>query len=340
MKELWIELEEQSPGCIPSGVIFLPGERLCLEGFGWAPRSWMTGKEIDYPDPLSLPQSTTRLVREKGLCVRYPGFLFHCRDSRDVFWPEGDNSYVQFPCDSTFEECYKFRRASLLEKTPIGMALENMRFAIILCRPKPREREEIALLVNIIDETHPGRHGSSVFTRVYRVEIICRILIQRAIGVDRSEELRKLTSTRDARKGPGFICGEELSSDQEWIVDAYFEDKPPTDTGQDEPTPNDRSSQTTRSEPAVGPNLPRTTSFRTPAKISQLSTRKRNSHIDQTIVPGDLPGRSNETVRSNNAGPSKGSIRSNNTRDGTLRRSEIGNTGLGRGQAPGRSRGG
>jgi hypothetical protein len=330
MRELWNELEEQSPGCIPSGIIFLPGKRLCLEGFGWAPRSWMTGKEIEYPDPLSLPQPTTEIVCGKGLRVKYPGFLFHCRNSQDVFWPNGQNNPVQFPCDSTFDEWYKFSRADKSEQTPIGMALEKMRFAIILCRPKPRERQEVALLVNVVDEMHPGRHGSNVFTRVYRAAIICRILIQRAIGVDRSEELRRLMSTKDAQVDPGFICGEELSSDQEWIVDAYFEDKPPVHTGQEVSSPDLTRSQTIRSDPAVGPNLE---SFRTAARSSQSSTRKRNVHANQTVGPGNLTRSITEPTGS------RVNMRGKNTRDGISRRSETGDSSSGRGHAPRRSRG-
>lgn len=333
MKELWIELEEQSPGCIPSGIIFLPGERLRLKGFGWAPRSWMTGKDVDYPDPLSLPQSTARLIRGKGLCVRYPGFLLHCRDSEHVFWPnEPIDHYVQFPCDSTLDEWYKFRRADLTENTPIGMALEKMRFAIILCRPKPRERQEVALLVDVVDEMHPGRHGSNVFTRVYKADIICRILIQRAIGVNRSEKLSQLMSQKDAQESPGFICGEELSSDQEWIVDAYLEDKPPTDTGRDEPIPDDMTRQRIKlgpePEPAVNQNAARTKSFMKSLESSQ-SSRGRNGHTNQRNAPGTTMHRHNtEPVESNNNdGPSRGS----KAPRGHLRRSETGSTSFGRG---------
>jgi len=48
-----------APCPIPPGMIFLPGPRLAKKGYGWAPRTWLSSREIDSPDPLSLDHSGT-----------------------------------------------------------------------------------------------------------------------------------------------------------------------------------------------------------------------------------------------------------------------------------------
>ena len=68
--------EIDSKNAIPSGFIFLPGKKLAAEGFRWAPRSWMTGQELEYPSPLKSPNSSAHLIKT-GLQVKYPGFRLH-----------------------------------------------------------------------------------------------------------------------------------------------------------------------------------------------------------------------------------------------------------------------
>ena len=62
---------------IPSGFIFLPGQKLSSKGFRWAPRSWMTGQELEDPSPLNPPNPSAQLITNMGLQVRYPGFRLH-----------------------------------------------------------------------------------------------------------------------------------------------------------------------------------------------------------------------------------------------------------------------
>ena len=68
--------EIDSKNAIPSGFIFLPGNKLAAEGFRWAPRSWMTGQELEDPSPLKSPNSAAHLIKT-GLQVKYPGFRLH-----------------------------------------------------------------------------------------------------------------------------------------------------------------------------------------------------------------------------------------------------------------------
>jgi len=222
MKKLWNLLQRQDPTCVPSGIVFMPGQRLQLKGFGWAPLTWMSGQEISHPDPLSTPQLGAEIVHEKGLKGRYPGFLLHSKLPDSVFWP--DQNPIEFPIDSTLLEWYEVERADPLDasgRSPRGTKLERMRFAILLSRPKPREIEEIALLVHIAHEQTQKNPRS----RIFEAQIICRVWIKRVIRIDRASKWREFCdTTRNDDKD--FICGEELDSAQEWILDGYFEDLP------------------------------------------------------------------------------------------------------------------
>ena len=221
MKELWTLLDEQSEGCIPSGIIFLPGKRLPEQGFGWAPLTWMSGQTIDHPDPLSIPHLGANIAPGKGLSVRYPGFLLHSKQPDTVFWPEDEP--IRFPSDSTLLEWYEVEQADASMPSPKGKKLEKMRFAILLCRPKPRELYEIALLVHIAREVPRKVHGSTFETKIYEAQIICRVRIKREIGIDRESKWKEFSQRTDDET-KDFICGEELNSDQQWILDGYSED--------------------------------------------------------------------------------------------------------------------
>lgn len=71
---------------IPPAFIFLPGKRLTIKGFRWAPATWMGGWKIDFPDPLGLSSKPMLFPRgydivhapsaltEGGFMVRYPGY--------------------------------------------------------------------------------------------------------------------------------------------------------------------------------------------------------------------------------------------------------------------------
>lgn len=80
-RDFWYIFHDQHQGCIPPGIIFLPGEKASLEhegrsGFGWAPKTWLSASEVDYPDRLSIWYAPTDL-RDEGLIVQFPGVLLH-----------------------------------------------------------------------------------------------------------------------------------------------------------------------------------------------------------------------------------------------------------------------
>lgn len=229
----WDELHKQRKGVIPSGMIFLPGDKVNRRGFGWAPRTWLSAYEMDYPDPLSFWNTPTELNKDKGLRVCYPGFLLHpesyssrCR-SRILGTSVGSDPFT-FPVDNSLNEWYTFQR---LDDSENGQPNEVTRLekaktqlAVILSGSLPRESpREVALLVEVIGkETSETSNETLDQTAVeYHASIIHRVLIWREANYlrDASARLRfKMGYSGD--QGDRHVClGEALGSSQRWWVD-------------------------------------------------------------------------------------------------------------------------
>ena len=231
MKELWELLNETCPGAIPPGIIFLPGERLSLDDFGWAPKTWMSGQDVDFPDPLAHMDFPAKFVHGKGLQVQYPGFLLHFESANAVLPSKGRP--VEFSIDSSLLEWYQIEQAGDIPEalSESGTLIEmTQMIAVILCRPKPRDQPEIALLVKVVRaiEQH-GQPGHKAIT-VYQVQIICRIWIKRQGKIVYADKLRDFN--RKAKEKDEFVCGEALNNDQMWFVDGP---KDPTNLVDPEP---------------------------------------------------------------------------------------------------------
>ncbi|OAG02760.1 uncharacterized protein CC84DRAFT_1207606 [Paraphaeosphaeria sporulosa] len=259
MKRLWALLDEQSPGCIPSGIIFVPGKRLPLKGFGWAPATWMSGQHVDYPDPLSLLQQGARIVYNKGLSVTYPGFILHSDRPETVFWPKFPDP-IRFPSDSTLLEWYEVECVDEAKPPIAGRILDGMNFAILLCRQKPREVKEIALLVHIARKVSHRIGLSKATSKVMEAHIVCRVWIKRDIKIDRSSIWEQFSKTR-RNNHADFICAEELDNTQEWLVDGR------KDTNIDEvveksPGQSDEATRTPVKKSSASPDGPPVRSIR------------------------------------------------------------------------------
>ena len=75
------------PGCIPPGILLLPGPRMAVDGYRWAPRSFMLGpnpprslKSHDFKVPSDFPNMEPMLrqsgiLTTYGLQIQFPGFL-------------------------------------------------------------------------------------------------------------------------------------------------------------------------------------------------------------------------------------------------------------------------
>lgn len=159
MKQFWAIFNRKWPHSIPPGIIFLPGDRIEKQGFGWAPRTWMSASPTDFPDPLSLLTSTSELhlVGDEclnGLKVRYPGFLLETKDRSQVLSTNKEHGTLYFPTGPGLLDWYAIEAA----EDKAHPYLEEIRtskkpLAIIISRPKPADiPTEIGLLVQIWDE--------------------------------------------------------------------------------------------------------------------------------------------------------------------------------------------
>jgi hypothetical protein len=220
MQEFWTLIHRSYEGSIPAGLIFLPGKRLSIRGFGWAPTTWLSGQTEDYPYPLSVVGKPTEL-HEEGLLVQYPGFLLHCGDPSVVLQTDHTLPDLVFPTDQFMSEWYK--TSSTRDRIDDGAAqrvISRLRqnedigrrpqFGIILSRPKPRERpSEVGLLVEIYREMSRRKEPQRVNRNIYCCQIIRRVWVSR--------------TTKPVSKFRPKITplGELMPEDTLWYVDGY-----------------------------------------------------------------------------------------------------------------------
>jgi hypothetical protein len=223
MENFWKELEENSPGAIPPGMIFLPGDRIRKPGFGWAPTTWMSAHGIDHPDPISLiSRPATLAPKNYGLSVEYPGFLLHYMKRNNVLKPDHGGEFW-FSSDNTLTEWYHASFVGDKDHSPNRGIIDESRdedLAIILCRPRPRHRAEIGLLVEIHRTIKQRELGKDNVKRIFAVYIRHRITLQRELDDEKIQEKRnEILQSRLADVQSKIICGEVLEEDQRWYVD-------------------------------------------------------------------------------------------------------------------------
>ncbi|KAF4536071.1 Het domain protein [Lasiodiplodia theobromae] len=225
-------LEEVYPGSIPAGIIFLPGKRLSKKGYGWAPRTWTSGQTVDYPDPLTIDTPTTRFIPGQGLYVEFPGFLLHSSPETNPITQMSVNVFLRFPVDSTLTEWYEIKSAADEEEMGNGPKDLNARnssasrgYAIILPRQRPRDVDEIALLVETRPPVIQRSFDNKKETQIFHVSVVFRIWIKRVMKVD-EDDINKFyprPSIRADEDGEDVISrqifGEALDHGQKWCVD-------------------------------------------------------------------------------------------------------------------------
>lgn len=108
MKMFWTIFDRRWPDSIPPGIIFLPGDRVQIPGYGWSPRTWLSAHEVDFPDPLSFADSTaeldTRDDSPRGLKVRYPGFRLYAENRHIFFSTDKQHKAFYFPVNQHLQE--------------------------------------------------------------------------------------------------------------------------------------------------------------------------------------------------------------------------------------------
>jgi hypothetical protein len=202
MKDFWETIDDRLGGSIPAGIIFLRGDKVAIQGFRWAPRSWMEAHELDHPDPLSSFNYPTRLDGRQGLHVQYPGFILHCPNRKLLLRTDFTESKFTFPVDRGLLEWYCVELADNLEieeeegnkdnkhnqaqnsrRSHIYPLIEEPQgtmsdLAIILSRSRPREAPaEIGLLVEIYQKRERQENGRDDI--VYCCKIIHRVRVSR-----------------------------------------------------------------------------------------------------------------------------------------------------------------
>ncbi len=162
MRDFWNNLVRQDSklrGLIPPGMIFLPGKRLGLAGFGWAPATWMSSRDESFPYPLRVSKYPAEL-RVEGLLVRYPGYIIRSTRPRHIIaLDQVANFYFDFSVSSGPYDWYRVEPADQDDDTGktvqallarIEARMEIIKLAIILSRPRPVEMPaEVGLLVEI-----------------------------------------------------------------------------------------------------------------------------------------------------------------------------------------------
>ena len=168
MAEFWRLFNERWPHAIPPGIIFLPGDRIDRQGYGWAPRTWMSANSTDPPDPLSFMNSTAELDTDvdhglNGLKVRYPGFLLHAQDRDIVLSTDKHLRKFWFPTGPSFLDWYAVEAEDTEQPFLEDIRKSTKQLAIITSRPKPANMPaEVGLLVQIREE----RAGVSNSSRI------------------------------------------------------------------------------------------------------------------------------------------------------------------------------
>ena len=210
------------PRCaIPPGMIFLPGRHLNIRGYGWAPRSWLSARETDPPDPLGVQHADARIEKGEGLRVAFPGFRLYAMDPRPGPLQMEEGEKISFAADSNLIEWYTLEEADTnwFFKTPFagggggsgsgnGEAgdADGPSLAVVVPRLPLLNPKEIALLVHVKAE-----RADTLY-----VDIVHRAWLYRESD---GAAIRRLQARFDAPGDGAALCGEIRPATQAWCVD-------------------------------------------------------------------------------------------------------------------------
>ncbi|KAK0640153.1 hypothetical protein DIS24_g9617 [Lasiodiplodia hormozganensis] len=214
MKNLWALIHDVYPGSIPAGVVFLPPPRLSMDGFGWAPVSWLSGQTSDDLQPLFAQNPPTQLD-QNGLLVEFPGFLLHCTSAgkRELQHLSEGISEICFPYGSNLLEWYQVRKLFGDDENDITVRSdETANYAIIVPQEQPRTIEEVGLFVEIRRDQLQRSLESSRTSRIFHVSILFRVLVRRDLGNNTAENKEEFFLNTDS------ILGELVDRSQKWYV--------------------------------------------------------------------------------------------------------------------------
>lgn len=199
-----LKMLDQKPGLgIPSGIIFLPPPKLDVEGYGWAPETWLSKQAHAYP--LMRPQRLAGSLMKQGFLVEFPGLILHCpRVSLETekFW---------IPVQQSLHKWYKV----VADRGGKGQDFKDFwdnhvckynEPSIIMSTQTPRERWEIGLLVQT--------KGLLTRGEVRWVRTLCRVWVRLETNTNIIRDL----GNQFREKGDAMMFGERLES-QKWCID-------------------------------------------------------------------------------------------------------------------------
>jgi Heterokaryon incompatibility protein (HET) len=200
-------LEEDMRLGIPSGIIFLPAPKLQVEGYSWAPASWMTEQAYSYPLHRNLRQvaQMTRL----GLSVEFPGILLYPPKVpvKDKLWiPVSQNlhKWYKVVANTRGPNWQKIWRRACAAGQP----------CIILSSYEPREQYEMGVLV--------ATKGNLAKDQGRWVKILCRVWVR----LETNHSVIGKLCTRFRENMDNMLWGERLKNDQKWCVDGSISEVP------------------------------------------------------------------------------------------------------------------
>lgn len=195
---------------IPSRIIFLPPPKLELDGYGWAPKTWLSDQTLSWPQNRPVVRTGSRM--KYGLGVTFPGIVLHCPRS-----PMKSETF-HIPVNQSLHKWFKIS----LDIGGQGRSLEDFwenqvcwekskgKPSIIMSVENPRERWEIGVLVQ----------DKGLLTRgeVRWVKILCRVWIRLETN---NNILKKLGD--DFRNSEGMMMIGERITSQKWCIDGMVE---------------------------------------------------------------------------------------------------------------------
>lgn len=203
---MFLQMLDTTPGLgIPSGLIFLPGSKLSVEGFEWAPSTWLT-KHL-HPHKLLSPIGQAATLMRGGALVRFPGILLHCPNKgveQSTFWfpvHESMHKWFKVKVDVKPERWAQFWQGASCPDNP-----DNPEPAIILCNGDARNKWEVGVLVKSNGFLRRGE--------IRLVELLSRVWI-------RLETNPKVISdwiSNMQKHSDHVMFGERLGFQQEWCV--------------------------------------------------------------------------------------------------------------------------
>lgn len=203
-----LELINLSPGLgIPSGIIFVPGERLIAEqeqigkrAFEWAPKTWLS-QQVNNVEPL---RKTARLMRN-GLEVRFPGIKLHLplqAFKASTFW---------IPTHHSLNKWFKVK-VNVDDRDWDQFYQDNMATAdeicIILSTPSAKLQWEVGMLVGSKGRLHDD---------VRWVYLLARVWVQLETNTDIVYKMQDVFR----RKKDWMAMGERLPNQQKWLIDDF-----------------------------------------------------------------------------------------------------------------------